>query len=177
MPVVPENWLERELTDGERTILDRYPLTFRAVRYPVAYRCPLGSWGLEIGPGWYPLVEQAAAVIESELQAMLASVPLEQLLVTADALGLDWSPPIQPATESRPLLPFVSQVKEKMGGLRIYLHAGSQAEPERWERILAACRVAEARSEHMCEGCGEPGTLRKDGWWRVLCDACEQTRT
>jgi hypothetical protein len=57
-----------------------------------------------------------------------------------------------------------TQVKEKFGGLRFYINAGSD---EIHQRILQA----EKESYKVCEKCGEPGELRKDiGWYFTLCD-------
>jgi len=57
-----------------------------------------------------------------------------------------------------------TQVKEKFGGLRFYINAGSD---EIHQRIIQA----EKESYTVCEKCGEPGELRKDnGWYSTLCD-------
>jgi hypothetical protein len=55
------------------------------------------------------------------------------------------------------------QVKEKFGGLRFYINAAS--EPI-WKRISQA----EHESYKICETCGQPGKLRRIGWWKTLCD-------
>lgn len=56
------------------------------------------------------------------------------------------------------------QVKEKFGGLRFYINAGSN---EIFDRISKA----ERDSYDICEVCGEKGELRKDlGWYFTLCD-------
>lgn len=58
----------------------------------------------------------------------------------------------------------VYQVKEKLGGLRFYIGAGSD---EVHERI----HQAEDESYSVCEVTGKPGKLRPDlGWMRTLCD-------
>ena len=58
----------------------------------------------------------------------------------------------------------VYQVKEKFGGLRFYIGAGSD---EIHERI----QQAEDESYRVCEVTGKPGKLRSDlGWIRTLCD-------
>lgn len=58
----------------------------------------------------------------------------------------------------------VYQVKEKFGGLRFYIGAGSD---EIHERI----QQAEDKSYSVCEVTGKPGKLRSDlGWVRTLCD-------
>ena len=56
------------------------------------------------------------------------------------------------------------QIKEKFGGLRFYIGAGSDA-------IHDTIQAAEDRSYRTCEVTGEPGELRDDlGWMRVLCE-------
>jgi hypothetical protein len=59
----------------------------------------------------------------------------------------------------------VCQVKEKFGGLRFYIDAGS-------DEIYARISEAERLSYETCEVTGEPGKLRTDlGWHATLCDA------
>jgi len=56
------------------------------------------------------------------------------------------------------------QVKEKFGGLRFYINAGS-------DEIFDRISKAERDSYDICEVCGEKGELRKDlGWYFTLCD-------
>ncbi len=64
---------------------------------------------------------------------------------------------------------YVFQVKEKFGGLRFYASANAN-----YELISAA----EDQSYHICEECGEPGKVYRDGWWKTLCEkhAREQNR-
>ena len=59
----------------------------------------------------------------------------------------------------------VYQVKEKFGGLRFYIEAGSE---EIHQRILQA----ERRSYLTCEECGRPGLPNREGWIRTLCEEC-----
>jgi hypothetical protein len=59
----------------------------------------------------------------------------------------------------------VCQVKEKFGGLRFYINAGS-------DEIHTRISEAERLSYETCEVTGEPGKLRTDlGWHATLCDA------
>lgn len=65
----------------------------------------------------------------------------------------------------------VGQVKEKFGGLRVYIDDEPQeAGPAIW--------AAEKLAAHTCEGCGAPGRLdqtdpeNKRGWWKTLCTEC-----
>jgi len=56
------------------------------------------------------------------------------------------------------------QVKEKFGGLRFYINAGS-------DEIFNRISEAEKQSYKTCEVCGEPGELRTDiGWYWTFCD-------
>lgn len=56
------------------------------------------------------------------------------------------------------------QVKEKFGGLRFYINAGS-------DEMHARIQEAERLSYETCEVTGEPGKLRTDlGWHATLCD-------
>jgi hypothetical protein len=64
----------------------------------------------------------------------------------------------------------IGQIKEKLGTLRIYDSAYGDA----WASVLAvteAHRLAEARSLHTCEYCGNRGRFRKRrGYLTVTCD-------
>ena len=56
------------------------------------------------------------------------------------------------------------QVKEKFGGLRFYINAGS-------DKIYERITLAESQSYEICEVCGEKGELRKNiGWYTTLCN-------
>ena len=57
------------------------------------------------------------------------------------------------------------QVKEKFGGLRFYIGAGS-------DEVHARISQAEAEAAKVCEECGAPGELRTEGWWKTSCDRC-----
>ncbi len=58
----------------------------------------------------------------------------------------------------------VVQVKEKLGGLRVYVVRDVSLAIR--ERIEAAGE----ESYRTCEICGEAGVLRQDGWLKTLCD-------
>ena len=57
----------------------------------------------------------------------------------------------------------VSQVKEKFGKLRVHVHEASPAQ----HKAIAA---AERMSASICEVCGEPGQLVRDGFYRTRCE-------
>lgn len=59
----------------------------------------------------------------------------------------------------------ISQIKEKFGGLRVYVYHGS-------DELHEAIRLAENKSLTICEVCGTAGVLREDrGCFRTRCDA------
>lgn len=69
--------------------------------------------------------------------------------------------------EARAGLRFV-QVKEKMGGLRASHRGGGPA-------ARSLIRATEDESLHVCDRCGETGTLRcLSGTWATLCDSHTQ---
>jgi hypothetical protein len=63
-------------------------------------------------------------------------------------------------------LPSASQVKEKFGTLRFYVHNETK-------EISDIIDKAEALSEETCELCGQTGKLIAKGWCRTLCQSCE----
>ncbi len=67
----------------------------------------------------------------------------------------------------------VVQVKEKFGMLRFY-HDGIMAEDDRRaQQVFGAIQHAQEMSGHICEECGHPGTLHRDGGWlRTRCEDC-----
>ena len=65
----------------------------------------------------------------------------------------------------------ILQVKEKFGGLRIYLSLDN-------DETNAIITAAEDEAHNTCEECGSKETveLRGDGWLRTLCNPCEEKR-
>ena len=70
----------------------------------------------------------------------------------------------------------LQQVKEKFGGLRYYFEPTDATDHETLEKMHEIVRDAEARAGQTCEYCGttEQVALRKHGWWKTLCDKCDQ---
>jgi len=60
----------------------------------------------------------------------------------------------------------VLQVKEKFGGLRVYVNDANDA-------IRLRIETAVHESFHTCELCGRAGELREDSWIKTLCDEHE----
>lgn len=117
-------------------------------RYPALFGLAPGGRGLTLidggfacGGGWYPILDR--------LFADLAVIRREDVL-----------------TRLR-----VVQVKEKFGGLRVYVDGGN-------ERIQARIGDAETEAAATCEHCGgpSPGLRSHGGWYGNICDSCAQKR-
>jgi hypothetical protein len=66
----------------------------------------------------------------------------------------------------------ILQVKEKLGGMRIYAQFDGSVADE----CHALVRDAETRASRTCERCGQVGRLREDRpWLLTLCDECADT--
>ena len=63
----------------------------------------------------------------------------------------------------------VLQVKEKFGGLRLYVSHLTEA-------IWARIEEAELESLRTCELCGDPGRRREGGWIQTLCESHAHAR-
>lgn len=65
---------------------------------------------------------------------------------------------------------YFSQIKEKFGSLRAYLHGGD-------EEIREIIGKYESRSNRTCEGCGSRGSpTTDDRWVLTLCGVCKQAQ-
>ena len=99
----------------------------------------------ECGDGWIPLIEEAKTIIAKYNQKLKEE-------------DLDTEP-----------LEFI-QIKEKWGGLRIYLN---YYVPEIADQI----HELESKSLHICEHCGTIKNVKSDwthGWIMTLCDKCRE---
>lgn len=68
----------------------------------------------------------------------------------------------------------LAQVKEKFGGLRVYIEGVNEDD---WEEVYQMISEAEETSYKVCEYCGKPATLNNERyWWRTVCDGCEEER-
>src|SRR5690606_35655364 len=59
----------------------------------------------------------------------------------------------------------IAQIKEKFGGLRLYLHGENERE------VFDTIRLLENLSLRMCEKCGKNASpLTYDGWIKTVCE-------
>lgn len=122
----------------DKALCQDFPLLFRDRHSSPLQTCM--CWGFECGDGWEPLIRRAAEKLEPLIDAYIRS-----------------------ANSRDNNFPRASQVKEKYGTLRFYLHG----ETDEMNKIVEA---AEEESERTCETCGEPGKIRGTGWYYTACD-------
>lgn len=86
-------------------------------------------------------------------------------------VGPGWAILINHLYDVKPEDTVVEQVKEKFGGLRFYTSATTLEFAEQIEQ-------AEAKSNHICEQCGAPGSFdNRFHWIKVLCNKHKKVRT
>jgi hypothetical protein len=165
-PVSPE--LRPALaTDKQQQLFSRYPLFFRAVRYPEAYPSNLAFFGIQCGLGWYPLIEAAAQEIEAELRSMWC----DQAPSIENMASLDYHL-LRDESAVFPVIPFCVDIRETEGKLRMPILTGYLCDEEAWPRIVESAQKAMRLARGVCERCGRPGTLREIYWHHVYCDEC-----
>lgn len=81
-------------------------------------------------------------------------------------VGAGWRPFVRPALEAIVAAGGdIVQVKEKFGGLRIYVHDGDR------DKIDAIVEAAEKQADRTCEKCGKPGKIvNLKGWLKNACE-------
>lgn len=166
--------------DKQLTMLEKYPLLFRAARFPETYPCSLGYWGVQCGPGWYPAIERAAAVIEQQLLRLSQRISDLQTLLNVERLLREKRPGheeggvlVDQGVEF--LLPFCSQITRDREGLRIVITNGYLSDDEARRIIQHAAKLAVREAIQLCERCGQPGQYQEGYWEGVYCDECSDT--
>jgi hypothetical protein len=134
-------------------LCEKYPLMFKNRHAPMTETCM--CWGFEHGDGWYNIINQLCANIQSHID--WNNEQRERLL--------EKNPHNVPVPDAI-LQVVVDQVKEKFGTLRFYYHGGDDV-------IDGMVRMAEAMSAVTCEQCGAPAEQRHGGWVRTLCETHE----
>ena len=67
----------------------------------------------------------------------------------------------------------ITQIKEKFGGLRIYMQP--LMDKELCDLIDPKIAGIEMRSYTMCESCGQPAEPSSKGYWvKTICKSCEE---
>jgi len=132
--------------DLQKQLFDRHPLFFRKPADESDFK-PLDQWGIEIGNGWFELLDRLSAKFERAISDCVAQgIPIYEC-------------------------PRAGQIKQKLGELRVYVGRFEGISPS----VMAAIAEAERSASQTCESCGQPGSKRHDAWIHVACDQCEST--
>lgn len=177
----------------------RYPKIFRDRYAPMTVTAM--CWGFDCGDGWFTIIDALCANIQGHInhsrkerlhalrynRALWWAVngdiaSLERYYTYSDSdRALEWAkkraaedllkPVFRPVPEAADQVVAV-QIKEKFGGLRFYVHGADST-------IHNYITMAESMSYRMCEVCGAPGKVYRDGWHTTLCPvhAAENGRT
>lgn len=141
--------------EWQTTLIQRYPLFFRkptelsevevaALDEEIHDDGPVDAWGIECGDGWFGILDGLISQFEQHIQVLKANgVPKKQ-----------W--------------PRCRQIKEKFGELRFH-YSNAARLPDSFH---AAVEAAERASAITCERCGNPGELRRSGYFQVICADC-----
>lgn len=163
--------------EAQRILLAKYPIFFRAVKYPKQYPCNLSHWGIQCGPGWYPIIDSAIQTIEIELCSLLIGINSFDILAEIESRmqnnesetksGLSWQGSVDV------LIPFCKQVSiNDIGELNMFSSGGYSCNAQSWARIRDAIKIAIKKTYKTCERCGAYNAKPNDNWGRIYCDQC-----
>lgn len=96
-------------------------------------------------------------------------------------VGLGWMPLLDELAEALISAGWnrkLDQVKEKFGGLRVYIDDDNRniLSIDQYNKLMDIIDDMEQRSYTICEDCGAPGTPRQTQWIRTLCDTCASSK-
>ncbi len=144
-------------------LMDKYPLLY-ADRHESMQRTAM-CWGLEVGQGWLPLIDELSAKLEKVIEKFIQdnpNLPCAQCVELKDNHKNEDH--VYQSSHPR-----ASQVKEKYGTLRFYISGCT-------DEIDALISDAERRSAKICEECNSPGQQYGGGWVTTLCEECAKSR-
>ena len=98
---------------------------------------------------------------------------MSTILDHLDDVGTGWSPLLRDLHRwlvERSVAYSVGQIKEKFGGLRVYLdYIGEISPTVAWPTVQAKIAQVHTLSTETCEWCGAPGSLTETRWVKTLC--------
>jgi hypothetical protein len=135
----------------QEKLYEKYPKIFPDPSNKNSLMC----WGLICGDGWFGLIDTLCMTVQGHLDWQNCEGQYEHM---AEHRKDDHEPV--------PQLVAV-QVKEKFGTLRFYCMGGD-------EYSRGVITVIENMSARTCEGCGNPGEVRRHSWVATRCQPCEE---
>lgn len=138
------------------------------------------AWGLACGDGWYDLLSDLFKTIDKLVAGKKAVVIADQ--VKEKFGGLRFYYHIENLEDD-----LLDKFKDRIWTFMCNRKQGHRfnkmidfKKKYLWksfrEKIRDAVNHAENLSYETCEDCGQPGTYRRGGWIRVLCNECENKK-
>jgi hypothetical protein len=149
--------MEKELQDK---LYNDYPKLFRQKDLGIYRSCM--AWGICTGPGWFNILECLCRNIQDCIDNRIKSIEYWDEDEKAGRKHYYPRPELIAQVE-------FEQVKEKLGGLRVYYTGGNPY-------TAGMITLAESISGYICEECGKPGKRTNKGWVRTECKECETER-
>ena len=111
-------------------------------KYPILNKKNSLKCGFSVENGWLRLIDKLSGFIESQIKDL--------------------------SNEDKDKI-YVTQIKNKFGGLRYYLNFPEKYYPDIQYKIDGAIAFAESLSFHICQKCGNAGEHQG---WHTLCNNC-----
>lgn len=143
--------------DLDNELCEKYSRIFADRHKPMTETCM--CWGFECGDGWFNIIDQLCADIQSHIDWKNGQ---RKLLLKDNPHKIKIPEEVEQVV--------AEQVKEKFGILRFYYRGGD-------DTVNGMVSMAERISQFICIGCGGAGQLKNHrGWISNLCSNCEQKK-
>ena len=137
----------------QNKLYEKYPQLFSNRTKSPMESCM--SFGIECNNGWYELLSSICWRISQH----------EKNIESTKRIFEDKPEQIKDELEYYPVK--FDQIKEKLGGLRVYFTGGD-------DYVEGVIGMAEEYSYKVCEVCGNAGKPNRDGWITTLCENCRK---
>lgn len=136
-------------------------------KYPELFERASSTY-FSISDGWLGIIDTLFGLLSKDLRRVQQDLDnLKERIASGNTPSYPGAPTVESLTvqleQEKEMIPTIRQIKEKFGGLRIYMDVKKDSHREYID-------FAESMSYHVCEVCGAPGVPRRTGWIKVLCD-------
>jgi hypothetical protein len=167
----------------EKQLVEKYPTLFRDYGKSPQETCM--SWGCEHDDGWYDLIDNLSSYLSAvSRDHMYIKVKESYTLTDEDYEKYKINKDYPRFKIPNPTIIY-QQIKEKWGGLRVYVSITQDLGDEllakldeddydsqydkAYSEIYSVVSYTEFLSKRVCEVCGSKGKTYYDGWWKTLC--------
>lgn len=136
---------------------------------------PFALFGFECGIGWYDLLANTLMLLSSEYKNAKSNLEYGYSVIQRENKDTLYYTPerikqLEDNLENaKSNLPVICQIKSKFATLRLY---ADNCTPYA-NGVIA---MAESMSVHICETCGDAGSIKGKGWVYTLCNRCNDDR-